>query len=971
MKFERCFTQANVSIVDQIEWETREASIPGANFYMPAVEVPRSWSQNATNILAQKYLRKAGVPSNVMYMPENEDILPIWLYRSVASFPGNTTFSGETSAKQVFHRMAGCWTYWGWKNKYFDSELSALVFYDELYWMLANQFAAPNSPQWFNTGLWWAYGIEGPDCGNWAIGENGEPFQPGNSYQYPQVHACFLTSTDDDLVNPGGIMDTWVREARIFKQGSGSGINVSQWRGKDESLSGGGRASGAMSFLRIGDSAAGAIQSGGVTRRAAKMVAMDIDHPEMEEFIDWKVREEYKAAAMYVGSQLLRNYYTDIGDARRDPFIAVPEAIIDRMANGFEPEVLGIDWEGEAISSVDGQNSNNSVRTKDEFIDHLKTGEPWLFTNRTDGEVAKEVVASDLWHRLCRAAWASADPGLLFHSTINAWHTCPNDGEIRTTNPCAEFHFLDGSACDLASLNLCKFIYSDTFNCKTFEYAARMWTVVLDLSAGNAGFPAREFAVGTRDYRTLGLGYANLGGLLAKMDLRYDSDDGRALAAGVTALMTGVAYRASAEMADELGSFPRFESNRVKMHHVLFNHAFASRREMRADKYVDLNVLPFSARPLTETNPRDGSLWHSVDKVWNEVLKSTASFRNAQVTLLAPTGTIALVMDCETTGIEPFYSRQSFKNLAGGGMMSFFSNDITDEDCAMPSMLGGPCLSPMAHVKMVAAVQPFLSGGVSKTVNLPHDATVEDVDHIYREAHKLGLKSISVYRDGSKLSQPLSTSAMSNLGLLSSADATLSTAADDAVDLKRGVRRELPSLRPRASRWQLECAGQSVYLSTGDHEDGSLGEIFVSISKEGSTVRSMMECFSKAISIALQYGVPLDVFVHAFAHTQFEPAGMVNGDTRVRFCSSLPDLIMRHLAIEYLNRDDLATVPKSESVQNIALVAAQIAPIMSTHSAPNMLMVSDICWECNGYGTLRRDGSCLTCVECGARTGCG
>jgi ribonucleoside-diphosphate reductase alpha chain len=478
------------------------------------------------------------------------------------------------------------------------------------------------------------------------------------------------------------------------------------------------------------------------------------------------------------------------------------------------------------------------------------------------------------------------------------------------------------------------------FDHTSFEHACRLWIVVLDISVSMAGFPAREFAQAALDYRTLGLGYANLGGLLARFGLRYDSNAGRTMASGITALMTGIAYSTSTEMAAELGSFPRWNANKESMQKVLQKH----RKEFNSIIHDDTKEAMFIR----------------AKQVWND-LNHTKPIRNAQVTLLAPTGTIALIMDCETTGIEPFYSSSAVKNLAGGGTISIH-HDVAEEDCAMASRPDGPHLSPMAHVQMVAAVQPFLSGGVSKTINLPNNATIEDVSIIYREANRLGLKSVAIYRDGSKLTQPLEA-----------AKDVRARSTNQSRDLRRGERRELPSRRPRAARVKLEVGGQSIYISTGDHEDSSLGEIFVGLSREGSTVRSMMECFSKAISIGLQYGVPLDVFVNAFVHTKFEPAGVVAGDTRVRICSSLPDLIVRHLAVEYLNREDLASVPRADAAEAVVELAGRIAPNLErvTHAAPKMVMIADVCWECGGHGTIRRTGTCLTCIACGTNSGCG
>jgi ribonucleoside-diphosphate reductase alpha chain len=798
MKFARVLTADmpfDSGVASWIKWKTVDAVIAAADgsviFEQRGVEVPEQWSQNAANIMAQKYFRKAGVPDRTKpYSLTSRDwdsSMPLWMQPAVPGDAGmgnwEVTYGGETSARQVFHRMAGCWAYWGWREGLLTTEADARVFYDEVYASLALQYAAPNSPQWFNTGLHWAYGIEGPDSGQWVAekyhrnlqvtGDDINVYRVSNSYERPQPHACFIQTVQDDLVNPGGMMDLWTREARLFKHGSGTGSNFSKVRGKGERLSGGGVSSGLMSFLRVGDRSAGSIKSGGTTRRAAKMVVLDADHPEIEDFVDWKVTEEYKAACIAVGSQVIHDQLREVSwsQTRRVPRgledhaaealrSGVPQSLVDRARAGDDewPVYEADSFEGAAIETVSGQNSNNSVRVTGEFLDHLKTGEPWLLTNRTDGEVAKEVSAKDLWRNLCRAAWASGDPGVQFDDAINEWHTCSADGRINASNPCSEYLFLDDTACNLASLRLTKFLPLDDASLVKFEYVARLWTVVLEISVHMASFPSEAIARNTYLYRTLGLGYADLGGLLMRLAIPYASDEGRALAAGLTALMTGVAYRTSAEMAEEVGPFPRWEPNAEGMRRVLCKHQDSIRTDCSQ------------------------SIYDRCRTVWNDV-QNAQSFRNAQVTVLAPTGTIGFVMDCDTTGIEPDFALVKEKKLAGGGSMRIVNQAVLealrrlginqynidrglrqieevghldkDEPYADVFACAGD-ISPEDHVKMVAAVQPFLSGGVSKTVNLPRDATVDDVDRVYRLAARLGLKSVSIYRDGSKLSQPLS-----------------------------------------------------------------------------------------------------------------------------------------------------------------------------------------------------------------------
>jgi ribonucleoside-diphosphate reductase alpha chain len=611
--------------------------------------------------------------------------------------------------------------------------------------MLAMQFAAPNSPQFFNTGLFWAYGITGPDSGQWAINYDIKagvigPFEAKGSYEYPQPHACFIQPVADDLVGPGGIMDLVVRESRLFKHGSGTGTNFSNIRAKGEKLGGGGTSSGLMSFLEVGDRAAGAIKSGGTTRRAAKMVCLDLDHPEIEDFINWKVREESKAAAMAVGSRAIGAH--DIS--------YIPNAVKDRIDNGFEAEEFSCDWEGEAIRTVSGQNSNNSVRVTDSFLLDVDQHNRWSLRERTTGKETKVISARDLWNQICRAAWASADPGVQFDDTINAWNTCAADARINASNPCGEYNFLDNTACNLASLNLTKFLQPDgTFDVPAFTHATRLWTIVLDISVSMASFPSREIALDSYKYRTLGLGYANVGGLLMRSGIAYDSDVGRDYAASITALMHGITYKTSAELAAELGSFPRWEHNKESMTCVLGKH-----RAHALDSLVKHRRAAIEEKHIVD-------LAFAVKKVW-ENLDPNVPFRNAQTTLIAPTGTIALLMDCDTTGIEPEFALKKTKLMASGGTIQSINSCIWDAlerlgyktheinlisnyltihghfegcpdlkpehldvfDCAMPPVGSTHCLSPMAHVLMVAAVQLFLSGAVSKTVNLPNSATI-------------------------------------------------------------------------------------------------------------------------------------------------------------------------------------------------------------------------------------------------------
>src|SRR5215831_6873981 len=703
MRIARCFTKAGEDPYATVSFRTASSEIRNPDgslvFQAEGIEVPAEWSQVACDILAQKYFRKAGVPARLA--PVAEQGIPPWLWRrtadkaDLAALAESARHGGETSARQVFDRMAGTWTYWGWKGGYFDAEDDARAFYDEIRVMLARQSGAPNSPQWFNTGLYWAYGIDGPAQGHYYVDhQTGKLHASDSAYEHPQPHACFIQSVADDLVNEGGIMDLWVREARLFKYGSGSGSNFSRIRGEGEALSGGGRSSGLMSFLRIGDRAAGAIKSGGTTRRAAKMVIVDIDHPDIETFIDWKVVEEQKVAALVAGSKLAARHLKLVMAACREgtepaqnPALKreiraarramIPESYIQRVIQfarqGYtelEFRTYDTDWESEAYLTVAGQNSNNSVRVSNDFLERVYSDGAWELTRRTDGKVAKQLSARELWDKIGHAAWASADPGLQFDTTINEWHTCPQSGRINASNPCSEYNFLDDTACNLASLNLLAFLREDgNFDVVGFEHAVRLWTIVLEISVLMAQFPSKEIARRSYDFRTLGLGYANLGGLLMSMGLPYDSAAGRALGSAITALMTGSSYATSAEMAGDPGlnpggAFPGYAENREAILRVIRNHRRAAHGTEAA--YEGLSVPPVA---LDAANCPDPKLTAAARRSWDTALAlgEKHGFRNAQATVLAPTGTIGLVMDCDTTGIEPDFALVKFKKLAGGG----------------------------------------------------------------------------------------------------------------------------------------------------------------------------------------------------------------------------------------------------------------------------------------------------------------
>jgi len=1087
MRIERRFTQAGTDAYEGIEFRHTSSEIRNPDgslvFQLRDIEVPADWSQVACDVLAQKYFRKAGVPTRLRPVPEAD--LPEWLWRhepdseALARLAPEQRTTGETSAKQVFDRLAGTWTYWGWKGGYFDTEEDARAFFDEMRFMICRQMGAPNSPQWFNTGLHWAYGIDGPAQGHYYVDyRTGKLTASTSAYEHPQPHACFIQSVADDLVNEGGIMDLWVREARLFKYGSGTGSNFSKLRGNGEPLAGGGKSSGLMSFLKIGDRAAGAIKSGGTTRRAAKMVTVDLDHPDIEEYIEWKVIEEQKVAALVAGSRLAREHLNAIirachageGENRFDPKAnpelkravraarkaMIPENYIKRVIQFAEQGYTEIDfraydtdWDSDAYLTVSGQNSNNSVRIPNEFIKRVQEDGSWDLIRRTDGKVAKTVRARDLWEKIGYAAWACADPGVQFDTTINEWHTCPNSGRINASNPCSEYMFLDDTACNLASLNLMAFRDEDGgIDIAGFEHAVRLWTIALEISVLMAQFPSREIAQLSYEFRTLGLGYANVGGLLMAMGIPYDSDQGRALVGAITALMTGTAYATSAEMAGELGAFPKFALNREPMLRVIRNHRRAAYGERGG--YEGLSVLPV---PLDLRNCPIVELAVAARDAWDRALElgERHGYRNAQTTVIAPTGTIGLVMDCDTTGIEPDFALVKFKKLAGGGyfkiinrmvpqalmalgypeseiediiryavghgtlenapginhealrakgftaatlqaletalasafdirfafnkwtlgeefctaVLGFTQDQLNDVrfdmlaelgfskseieaantyccgamtlegaphlkeehlpifDCANPcGRIGKRFLSVESHIRMMAAAQPFISGAISKTINMPNTSTVKDCKDAYMLSWRLGLKANALYRDGSKLSQPLSSSILGDDEedveeiVEAPAAARAPMVAERIVErvierVATAERRRLPARRKGYTQKAI-VGGHKVYLRTGEYEDGRLGEVFIDMHKEGAAFRSLMNNFAIAISIGLQYGVPLEEFVEAYTFTRFEPSGLVEGNDAIKMATSVLDYIFRELAISYLSRTDLAHVEPAD-----------------------------------------------------------
>jgi ribonucleoside-diphosphate reductase alpha chain len=1084
MKFARIYSAPEDPYAG-VTFEPRSSRIVNPDgsviFETKDVMVPSTWSQVAVDVLAQKYCRKAGVPKATTRVAEAG--VPEWLQRSIADGPAldalsrDDQFGAERDARQVFNRMAGCWTYWGWKHGYFDSENDAQIYYDEMRAMLARQIGAPNSPQWFNTGLHWAYGISGPAQGHWYVDVADGVARPSpDAFSRPQVSACYILGIEDDLVNEGGIFDGVTREARIFKGGSGSGANYSKLRAAGEKLTGGGTSSGLMSFLKVFDRAAGAIKSGGTTRRAAKMVVLNADHPDIEEFVNWKVREERKVADLVIGSRIFEKQLNAIisaahdtrvpEHARLDPALnaslrhAIREAIsagvpsgatqnaLDYARQGYtrlEVEQYDIGWDSEAYVTVSGQNSNNSVRLTNGFFAAIDRDDDWLLTARTTGDVVKRIKARDLWEQIAVAAWQCADPGLQFDDTIQEWHTCSNDERIEATNPCSEFVFINDTACNLASVNLVKFLNHDgIFDANRFAAAARIWTITLEIAVAMGQMPSKRIAEKNHGYRTLGLGYANLGTLLMRMGLPYDSEESFGWCGAINALLTGMAYRTSAEIAQKLGPFDRFEANREPMLRVIRNHRRAA---YAADprEYEGLTVKPVTHPPTLFTQ----ETWALARKMWDEALSigEVAGYRNSQVTVTAPTGTIGLVMDCDTTGIEPDFALVKFKKLAGGGYFKIVNQSVdaalhklgysqeqieaietyakgtgtleeaphincatlkakgfddeaiarveaalpsafelpfvfnkfvlgedfckerlglTEEqlndwsfsilrdglafstrqieeasahicgrmtvegapylkdehlavfDCATPcGKYGTRYIRPLAHVDMVAAAQPWVSGSVSKTINYPQTATVADVKDAYRYSWERMVKAIALYRDGSKLSQPLAASY--DFGGDSSEQETAAQQRPYATPLQiaeKLVYRYIAKRRPMPQRrsgytQKATISGHKVYLRTGEYEGGQLGEIFIDMHKEGAAFRSMMNNFAIAISLGLQHGVPLEEFVEAFTFTRFEPNGPVIGHDNIKMATSILDYIFRELAVSYLGRYDLAHVQPS------------------------------------------------------------
>ncbi|MFH0770208.1 MAG: vitamin B12-dependent ribonucleotide reductase [Candidatus Peregrinibacteria bacterium] len=1104
----RVFTTPGSDPLEEVTYEKRTSVIRNPNgsvvFQMDDAEIPADWSQMATDIMVSKYFRKAGIPQT-----DREG-------NPLCTENGGPVTGPEKSVKQVVRRLVGCWRSWAEQEGYFETTHDAQAFEDELAFMLVHQMAAPNSPQWFNTGLKYAYGITGPSQGHYYCDpKTGEVRKSEDAYTHPQPHACFIQSVKDDMVNSGGIMDLWVREARLFKYGSGTGTNFSCLRGAGEPLSGGGMSSGLMSFLKIGDRAAGAIKSGGTTRRAAKMVCLDLDHPDIETFVEWKANEEKKVAAMAEAG-----YKTD--------------------------------FNGEAYATVSGQNSNNSVRVPHAFFEALERDSDWDLFWRTELRKAKAegrtpqpcktIRARELWDKIAFAAWACADPGVQYDTAINDWHTCPADGRINASNPCSEYMFLDDTACNLASLNLLKFYDEEhkIFDIERFRHAVRLWTIVLEISVLMAQFPSPEIARLSYLFRTLGLGYANLGAMLMRMGIPYDSDSGRSICAALSAIMTGEAYATSAEMARHLKPFAGFMRNRENMLRVIRNHRRAA-YDVPAGEYEDLHVPPVGI----DSDVCPPEFLKAAKECWDRALAmgEKYGFRNAQVTVLAPTGTIGLLMDCDTTGVEPDFALVKFKKLAGGGYMKIANQSVrpalkalgysdseiqdimrsvmgtmtlegahavnrqslkakgfTDEDianiekrlpevfdirfvfnrfalsdafyerlhlapelegeelllslgftleqidaandviCGRMTVEGAPHLrdedlavfdcasacgkfskrsiAPEGHIRMMASAQPFITGAISKTINLPGSATVEDVKRAYLMSWKLGLKANALYRDGCKLSQPLSVKREETKKAAPEAPSAQVKVVEKIVYREALRRRKLPDER-MAIAHKFSVAGHEGYLHVGLYEDGTPGELFIKMSKEGSTLSGVMDTLALSISMNLQYGVPLEVLCRKLVGTRFEPMGMTL-NKEIPMVKSLMDYLGRWLALKFLTKEKAMQLHNKDLVEKayregskskdafamrlpIVDEGAQVESLESTtepvplgkfdespsgengdsHSADDD--VSGVFTKieqaklqgytgaiCGGCGSLRvkANGSCEVCLDCGATSGC-
>jgi ribonucleoside-diphosphate reductase alpha chain len=1068
LQIPRYFSKEGINPFEMFQYEKRTSIIKNPDgslvFQMNDVEVPNTWSQTATDILAQKYFRKAGIPL------VNEEGEPL------RDENGKVITGAETSIKQVAHRIAGCWKYWGEKFGYFNNHQDGQIFYEEMVYMIIGQYASPNSPQWFNTGLNWAYGITGPAQGHSYIDPVTKKLEyTKDAYTRCQPHACFIQSLSDDLVRKGGIFSLLTREARVFKYGSGSGTNFSSLRGKGESLSGGGTSSGMMSFLKIFDVAASSIKSGGTTRRAAKMVCLDLDHPEIETFVWWKVKEEEKVADLVTGSKILKSKLgklISLCKNKEDPLndkevkkalkVAAKNGIpinylvraMDLAKQNYDLPLQEFDthYESEAYITVSGQNSNNSVRIPNHFFTALEEGKGWELKARTNGETMNTISAQKLWDDIGYCAWASADPGVQFDTTINEWHTCPENGRINASNPCSEYNFLDNTACNLASINLVKFYNNEEghFDINGYLHAIRLWTIALEISVLMASFVSEEMATRSYEFRTLGLGFANLGSLLMLQSIPYDSDKGRAVAGALSAILTGESYATSAELAKVLGPFEHYEQNKEHMLKVIRNHRYAAYDE---DKYEDLTIKPKGlSEELCPLN-----LLQAARQAWDKALQNGESYgyRNAQVTVMAPTGTIAFVMDCDTTGVEPDYALVKYKKLAGGGFFKIVNQSVPkalhklayDDDqikeiitycighgkfegspcinkesllnkglslevinliekelpnamdiklmfnewnigkerynqltnngqedvlsalgfskeqiqaandyiCGTMTIEGAPYLKeehypifdcanrcgkigqrfiePYGHLKILATIQPFISGAISKTINMPRESTVEEIKQAYHDAWKMMVKAVALYRDGCKLSQPLNTTLDEHPELKEILE------EPDEVDEDNENNNEI--------RKNIKLGPVGLELKA-KLEDSLPQEINLNLTGSTPIQESMMQALVNSVNLSLQNGLtPMVIAEHSLN---------VEGHPIIKELHTFLTEINPEVSEETTEK----LVTNSENILNKENFSSIIAD-----NKENQMK----CVTC-GAARLRRNGTCMVCEICGDTTGC-
>lgn len=945
IKVKRLYTTEGVSPFDQFEFELRTSEIKNPNgtyvFKLENVEVPKHWSQVATDILASKYFKRAGLP----------------------------VIERETSAKQVMHRLALTWSNWGEKIGYFTNKKDKQAFYDETLYMLLEQMAAPNSPQFFNTGLFDAYGVKGEKRGMWRVDpKTGEAYETDNEFVNPTPHACFILKEEDDLLS---MMEGIKTETILFRAGSGVGSNFGSWRATNEKISGGGKSSGLISFLKVRDANAGSIKSGGVSRRAAKMVTVDDKHPDLEEFIEWKSKEEDKVIAM------------------------------GKM--GYDT-----DFNGEAYATVSGQNSNNSIRATDEFMKAVINDEEWELQGRVDSSVNRKVKARELWRKINHAGWKCADPALQYHTTLNDWNTCANDGEIRASNPCSEYHFLDDTACNLASINLLKFLDTDTweFDVQGYLHAIRLWQTVLDISVTMAQLPSKNIAIGTYKYRTTGLGYGNLGQLLMTLGLPYDSDEGRALAGVLTSILTGQAYKTSAELAGVFGGFPRFKENESSMRRVLNNHRVATYGEYAPQhglEYDNLSIIPMGVNHTLIKELGFEGLSGTALSLWDDVVKAKV-FNSAFVTCIAPTGTIGLLMDFDTTSLEPSFSLIVYKKLSGGGYMvipnkgiglalkrlgytveqieeilEFVKNNSNIEnaphiklkdlpifDTANKNSGGERFIRPMGHVEMLAASAAFLSGSSSKTVNLPNDATVEDFEEVHMKSWEMGVRCVALYRDGSKASQPMNTSMDSAKDEVVFEHMKYGDLVTTAYKLyeksKTPTRVSPPAIRPAVVH-EAKVGDMTILVKVGFYEDGKIAEVYAD-TNDSQLIKGLLNTLTILASHMIQRNVPISDVASMLRKEKFEPSGFVMKHPNIKRVDSLGDLIAKVLEQENGNFENLQVRPEvKETVQEFK------AEDIDDAKKNGKTVYGEKCGTCGGE-KLRQNGTCKICLDCGSTTGC-